>query len=249
MMLYNSEFLSIEKKGGTLVQKWNKKNLSIENFQKELYSFLEVYLKVEPNSVLWLQEDFNFQVPEDLYNWIDEEILARQLKNGIKDIAFTISKDKTSHLSVVDTFNEIKEKKKPRFFFNEKDALDYLLQKKYDEKHNKVHYTLTPKNDRVEINLETSYDALPNTINSISSLKSQINFVKENILKFKSLTQQEVQVLKLVCQGHSTKEIGTLLFIEASTVSTHRKKINKKLEAKSCVDLYRYGLAFNLVAF
>lgn len=231
------------------MQKWNEQDLSVEDFQRELYSFLEVYLKVKPNSVLWLQEDFNFQVPEDLHKWIEDEILSHQFKNGIENIGFTISKDKMAHLSVMDTLNEVTDKKVPKFFLNEKDALSYLSQNKYDEVDNEVCFSLTPKNDRVSINLDASYSVLPKTVSCLNSLKRQLHFADKNKEKFNLLTQQELQVLKLVCLGLSSKEIALKLFIEASTVATHRKKINKKLEAKSCVDLYRYGTAFNLIEF
>lgn len=248
-MLYNSNFLSIEKRGNSLVQKWNEQSLSPEDFQKEVYNFLEVYLKVKPSSVLWLQEDFSFHIPENLQKWVEDEILALQIRSTFKDIAFTISKDKIAHQKLLTLFDTIEEENMPKFFLNEKDALNYLTQKSYNEEEDKIHYSLIPKKDRVSIDLTVSYDALPKTINSLNSLKKQLVFSEENKEKFNSLTQQEVLILRHVCKGMQTKEVAELLHIEASTVSTHRKKINKKLEAKSCLDLYRFAVAFNLIEF
>lgn len=119
----------------------------------------------------------------------------------------------------------------------------------YNELDNEVHYDLVPEKDRIKVDLQVSYRVLSKTVNSLERLKKQLDFAGENIKKFKSLTQQELQVLKMVCEGLSSKEVAIALFIEPSTVATHRKKINRKLEAKSCVDLYRYATAFNLIEF
>ncbi|MFC4398617.1 LuxR C-terminal-related transcriptional regulator [Mariniflexile soesokkakense] len=40
-----------------------------------------------------------------------------------------------------------------------------------------------------------------------------------------------------------------MLFIETSTVATHRKHILRKLEASSFKDLYKFAKAFKIVRF
>ncbi len=72
-------------------------------------------------------------------------------------------------------------------------------------------------------------------------------FKKSNSAKFNSLTNKEVEVFNLVVNGYSSKEIGKLLFIEATTVGCHRKKIKQKLDLKSLFDWYQYAKAFNLL--
>ena len=71
-------------------------------------------------------------------------------------------------------------------------------------------------------------------------------FKKNNTAKFNTLTNKEVEVFNLVVNGYSSKEIGELLFIEATTVGCHRKKIKQKLDLKSHFDWYQYAKAFNL---
>lgn len=71
-------------------------------------------------------------------------------------------------------------------------------------------------------------------------------FKKNNSAKFNSLTNKEVEVFNLVVNGYTSKEIGELLFIEATTVGCHRKKIKQKLDLKSLFDWYQYAKAFNL---
>jgi DNA-binding NarL/FixJ family response regulator len=57
-----------------------------------------------------------------------------------------------------------------------------------------------------------------------------------------SLTKREVQVLKLVAQQYSTKEIGDELHISESTVETHRKNLMKKVKVQNSVGLAIFAL-------
>ncbi|MFD3001024.1 LuxR C-terminal-related transcriptional regulator [Pontibacter toksunensis] len=63
------------------------------------------------------------------------------------------------------------------------------------------------------------------------------NLKLRNKLLLKSLRKREIEVLTLVCQGYSTKEIATKLFISNNTVSTHRKNIQHKLGTNNVADL------------
>jgi DNA-binding NarL/FixJ family response regulator len=78
------------------------------------------------------------------------------------------------------------------------------------------------------------------------NLQAEKHFKKLNKSKFKSLTNKELQVFKLVVHGNTTNKIATKLFIEPTTVSTHRKNIKQKLELESIFDLYKYANAFNV---
>jgi len=57
-----------------------------------------------------------------------------------------------------------------------------------------------------------------------------------------SLTRREVEVLKLVAQQYSTREIGDELHISESTVETHRKNLMKKVKVKNSVGLAIFAL-------
>ncbi len=56
------------------------------------------------------------------------------------------------------------------------------------------------------------------------------------------LTIRERQVLKLIAEGKSAKEIGNLLFISARTVEHHRANIMEKLNLKRIADLVKYAI-------
>jgi len=61
-------------------------------------------------------------------------------------------------------------------------------------------------------------------------------------LKAEVLTHREREVLKLIAEGKSSKEIAELLFISIYTVNNHRAKIIKKLGLKKTADLVRYAI-------
>jgi len=57
-----------------------------------------------------------------------------------------------------------------------------------------------------------------------------------------SLTTREREVLKLIAEGKSSKEIGDLLFISGRTVEHHRANIMEKLNLKKTADLVKYAI-------
>ena len=61
--------------------------------------------------------------------------------------------------------------------------------------------------------------------------------------EFKSpLTDREMEILKLLAEGHSNRETGELLHISVKTVETHRSRIMEKLELKNVADLVKYAI-------
>lgn len=58
-------------------------------------------------------------------------------------------------------------------------------------------------------------------------------------MKFK-LSKQEKMIIKHIVTGKTSKEIGDALFISKSTVDTHRRNINRKLEVANISSLYKF---------
>jgi DNA-binding NarL/FixJ family response regulator len=56
------------------------------------------------------------------------------------------------------------------------------------------------------------------------------------------LTVREREVIKLIAEGKSSKEIGGLLFISSRTVQHHRANIMRKLNLKKTADLVKYAI-------
>lgn len=63
----------------------------------------------------------------------------------------------------------------------------------------------------------------------------------------KQLTAREQEILILVCQEFSSKEIGEKLFISTGTVDTHRKNLLLKLGVSNTVGLVKYALKHGLL--
>ena len=57
-----------------------------------------------------------------------------------------------------------------------------------------------------------------------------------------TLSTREKEVLTLLAEGKSSKEIAELLFISPRTVEHHRASINKKLKIQNIVDLVKYAI-------
>ena len=56
------------------------------------------------------------------------------------------------------------------------------------------------------------------------------------------LSAREVEVLKMIGEGRSNKEIADLLFISVHTVERHRANILEKLNLKGTADLVKYAI-------
>lgn len=61
------------------------------------------------------------------------------------------------------------------------------------------------------------------------------------------LTQREKEVLQLIVQEKTTKEIAVALFISEKTVETHRGNLMLKLEARNIVGVVRKAIMLGLV--
>jgi DNA-binding NarL/FixJ family response regulator len=59
---------------------------------------------------------------------------------------------------------------------------------------------------------------------------------------YDTLTDREKQVLKLVAEGHSNKEVAQLLDISVKTAMSHREHIMQKLDLHSRTDLIKFAL-------
>ena len=62
-----------------------------------------------------------------------------------------------------------------------------------------------------------------------------------------SLTKREIQILRLIAESQSNKEIASHLFISEQTVGVHRKNLMRKLGATNKVSLIRAAYEFQLL--
>ncbi|MBC7916046.1 MAG: response regulator transcription factor [Pyrinomonadaceae bacterium] len=108
---------------------------------------------------------------------------------------------------------------------------------------------------------DCTYDQLIEAINSVCQGK---NYLSEKItevlihdylskdgqiqINSQDLSERESEILKLVAEGKSTREISEKLFISIKTVGTHKQHIFEKLNFKSISDLIKYAIKKGIVS-
>jgi DNA-binding NarL/FixJ family response regulator len=61
------------------------------------------------------------------------------------------------------------------------------------------------------------------------------------------LSDRERQIVQLLAEGKSNKEVAASLYISVRTVETHRNNIMRKMDFRSITDLVRYAIRNNIV--
>ena len=62
------------------------------------------------------------------------------------------------------------------------------------------------------------------------------------------LSQREIEIVQLIAQGLTGKEIAHKLFLSPHTISTHRKNILKKLGVNSTSELILFAIGYGIVS-
>jgi DNA-binding NarL/FixJ family response regulator len=65
--------------------------------------------------------------------------------------------------------------------------------------------------------------------------------------KFPSLTPREREVIQLLAEGKSSKEVASVLNLSTKTAETHRSNIMRKLGFHSIRDLVLYAVKNNII--
>jgi two-component system, NarL family, response regulator NreC len=66
--------------------------------------------------------------------------------------------------------------------------------------------------------------------------------------RYESLSEREREIFQLVAEGHSNKEIATLLFLSPATVDTHRAHILQKLDVHNTAELVLYAVRRGVIS-
>lgn len=83
---------------------------------------------------------------------------------------------------------------------------------------------------------------------NIQRLPSAITTAIERRQPLSKLTSRQVEVLRMVAEGHRTREIADKLSLSIKTVESHRGELMKRLGMHDVVSLVRYALRAGLVA-
>ena len=95
---------------------------------------------------------------------------------------------------------------------------------------------------------ESKAQTLINVVDEVMSGRKY--FSDETISKagvLQQLSDNEIKVIKLICQGLTMKEVSARLNIKQTTVSTYKKRIHQKTNTNSDSELTRYAIEHYLI--
>jgi two-component system invasion response regulator UvrY len=106
------------------------------------------------------------------------------------------------------------------------------------------------------LNKELAPEELINAVRHVLSGRKYITpSVAEKLADFddrhksihEQLSDREFEILKLLAAGNSVSEIGSLFHLGATTISTYRSRILKKMHMKTNADLIQYAITHQLI--
>lgn len=97
----------------------------------------------------------------------------------------------------------------------------------------------------IKNNIYLSPEVTKKMVNNYIINRQQNNQSAENITI--KLTPRELELVKLIAEGKSNKQISSMLFISAKTVNVHRSNIMKKLDIKKVTDIVIYAMKKGLI--
>ncbi len=77
----------------------------------------------------------------------------------------------------------------------------------------------------------------------ITTQQGVISYNERDIFRIKhKLTNREIEIITLIKEGKTSKDIGRELYLSEFTVETHRKNIFKKINVKSMGELIKWAI-------
>jgi two-component system secretion response regulator SsrB len=83
---------------------------------------------------------------------------------------------------------------------------------------------------------------------NVKRLAESINHAITRRSPLTKLTSRQFEVMRLVAEGHRTRDIADQLKLSVKTVESHRGEVMKRLEMHGVVSLVRYAMQVGLVA-
>jgi len=251
MILYESDFLRIkhEKENDCFVQFWKTSPESFTTLKEEFNVYKSLFLKYSPSKTLWMQENFQLEITDEIHCWIENNISIPGVENGIDKVAFVVGKDVLVHLSVMSYFEENNSVIHPLHFATEKEARDWLNDEQNNHKSApdiKILFEGVDKEGNSIIKVKRPSSDITQTLLSFGHLIEENNFLKSNISNFSKLTKREKEIMVIISKGLRQQEVADKLFISIETLRTHWKNIKKKLDIKSLADVIKYVKAFDM---
>ncbi|MGW1680139.1 response regulator [Saccharopolyspora sp. NPDC002376] len=78
-------------------------------------------------------------------------------------------------------------------------------------------------------------------------IRNYLDHARDDEVPARPITRREEEILKLVAEGHSSKEIAEILVISVKTVERHRANLLQKLGLRNRLELARYAIRAGLI--
>lgn len=82
----------------------------------------------------------------------------------------------------------------------------------------------------------------PSTSNKLAKMIAESKFNPYKESSPQKMTERELDIIKLICQQHSNKEIAGVLNLSIRTVESHRERIQEKTGAKNSIGIVIYAI-------
>jgi len=81
----------------------------------------------------------------------------------------------------------------------------------------------------------------------VNSVLLRPDIINENGTLLNDLTEREIEIIRLVADGYSNKQIGEKLFISHRTVDTHRTNLMNKIGVHNVAGIVKFAIAKGLI--
>ncbi len=76
----------------------------------------------------------------------------------------------------------------------------------------------------------------------VESLVNQSSIVNTGTQSFSLLTEREREVLQMIAEGNSTKQIASQLSVSTKTIESHRRQVMGKLNIRNIAELTKFAI-------
>lgn len=86
----------------------------------------------------------------------------------------------------------------------------------------------------------------PQNLSDLNELEEEEHY--HMVEQMYGITNREKEILYLICEGKSTREISEELYISLHTVETHRRNLINKLDVKNTAEMVKVALTSRLIS-
>jgi DNA-binding CsgD family transcriptional regulator len=244
MIIHESDYLTmyLDQSKSLSIQTWKRSPENSLVFKSEMQKFVSKYREVKPIKALWLHRNFLLVLDEETKQWTEENVINPCLEAGNSKLAFVVSKNVFSHLSIINSLEDAKLPNTPRHFTTEYEALKWLNNEKNDTvkiSESEIYFHGLDENGSLLLKINTATD-IADVLKLFNAIDETSNPNSGAYILFNELTDREKEILLFYLKGTQTKLIAQKSNISIHTVRTHWRNIKEKLKIKTSLEALEY---------